>query len=284
MLGRIAITAALVLTPLTASAQTAPISRTITLTYAGTVTQSASDTLMIRQPDGSLTRYTGPLPEFPYKVGDQVSISFNATVPTRAFYDTGIYQGQLAADGIYRIEVTSPYYNGGTTPDGIGNSTAADVSGPIGPALNAGQPTNTRMTIVYDYNADTYSILGAGDFSSGANAGPGYFYNAASTQYVGCTGGAACTTYAGADPILFQLRQNADGSMGTGNIGVMSTDLTSGTGTGFFSLLFSGAWNLPTFGGAGGGPTPVPEPGMLGLFAAAFAVLPLRRRLRLGAA
>lgn len=275
---RIVIAALAGLAAVPAMAQTAPVSRTITLTYSGVVTQGAGDTIMIRQPDGSLTRYTGPLPDFPYKPGDQIAISFDATVPTRAFYDSGTYRGQLAADGIYSIRVSSPYYNGGTSPGGIGNSTAADVTGPISPALNSGQPTNTLMTIVYDYNADSYSISAAGDFLSSAYAGPGFRYDAGSGQYVSCTTSSSCLTYAGADPILFALRQNADGTIGTSNIAIPSTDLASPAGTGFFSLLFSGSWNLPVFGG--GGATPVPEPGMLGLFAAAFAVLPFRFRRR----
>lgn len=279
MKGRILVLLAMASLSAGAAAQTAPISRTVPVIYTGTVTSSASDTIMVRQPDGTLARYTGPLPDFPYKVGYQVTISFDATLPTRAFYDSGVYQGQIAADGIYRIGISSPYYNGGLTPGGVGSGSIPEVSGPIGGALNAGQPTNLNMTIVYDYNADTYSIVAAGDFSSGAYAGPGYKFDAASGSYVGCAGGAACTTYAGADPILFGLRQNADGSIATGNVGIMSTDPGSGTGTGFFSLLFSGSWNLPSFGG-GGGATPVPEPGMLGLFAGAVAVVFRRRRKR----
>jgi polyisoprenoid-binding protein YceI len=95
MFGRFVFAAALALAaiPGAASAQTAPISKTISLTYTGTVTNAAADTIMVRQPDGTMAHYTGPLPNLPYANGDQVTISFNATVPTKAFYDSGLYTG-----------------------------------------------------------------------------------------------------------------------------------------------------------------------------------------------
>lgn len=272
---RIIAAAILAAMPLAAQAQTAPISRTIDLTFTGVVSSTASDTILVRQPNGTMATYTGALPDYPYKAGDPVTISFKATVPTQAYYDSGVYQGQVAADGIYRISVSSPYYNGGTTAGGIGNSTIADASGPINPADNSGQPTNTRMTLVYDYNRDSYSIEGAGNFSSGAYGGfMGLIYNALTAAYEVCNTATTCRTNAASDPVLFGLTQNADGTIGTGNIRVMSTDPTSATGTGVFSLMFSGSWNLPSFGGA----TQVPEPGMLGLFGMASAALVWRRR------
>jgi len=263
-------------TSLPAQAQTAPISRTIPVTFTGTVTSSAADTIMVRQPDGILTHYTGPLPDYPYAVGDQVTISFDATLPTKAFYDT-VYAGQIAADGIYHVTVTSPYYNGGTSPGGIGNSTVADVLGPIDQTLNFGQPTNTRMTLVYDYNTDSYSIDWAqsNPFVSSAYDGPGFVYNAATGQYDLCSDANSCRGSAFADPVIFGIFATGDGSVvRTSNISINSTDTTSGTGMGLFSLAFTGAWNLPAYGG---GSTPVPAPGMALLFALACGALVARR-------
>lgn len=265
----------LALAPLSAQAQTAPISRTIPVTYTGVVSAVAADTMLVRQPDGSLVRYTGPLPDLGYTKGDPVTISFNATLPTRTFYDSGVYRGQLAADGIYRITVANPYYTGGTTAGGIGNSSVADVSGPINPELNFGQPTNTRMTIVYDYNTDSYSIEGNGGFLSSAYAGPGYVYDAATGSYVACGGSIPCRTSQTQDPVLFSLASSGT-SITSSNIRINSTDPSSGTGTGFFSWLFSGSWNLPQYGGA----VPVPEPGMMLLYGSACAALMWRRRRR----
>jgi len=264
--------------PGAAAAQTVPISRTIPVTFTGVVSSSAADTLMVRQPDGSMTPYTGPLPDYPYARGDAVSISFNATLPTREFYDS-VYTGQKATDGIYRITVSSPYYNGGTAPGGIGNSSVADVFGPIDPALNSGQPTNTRMTIVYDYNTDSYAIDGSGSFFSGAYSAPGYFYDAVSGAFrlCGVSGQPSCLPGAGYDPILTALSGGADGTtVNLGNVRVLSNDPSSPAGTGFFSLAFLGSWNLPQFGSA----AQVPEPEMLWLFGTAIATVGLRRRRR----
>ena len=38
-----------------AGAQTVPISRTIPVTFTGVVSSTAADTILVRQPDGSLT-------------------------------------------------------------------------------------------------------------------------------------------------------------------------------------------------------------------------------------
>jgi hypothetical protein len=164
---------------------------------------------------------------------------------------------------------------------GIGNAGGVDVSGPMdaSPGFN-GEPPNTFMTIVYDYSTDSYSIVGNGDFLSAPYSSPGLKYDAATGQYVSCITRTTCAAYPGQDPILFGLRQNPDGTIGTGNISIMSTDLTSGTGMGTFSWLFSGSWNLPSFGGA----TQVPEPGMLALFAGGAFLPIMRRRKRIKAA
>jgi hypothetical protein len=269
---------AAVLATVAAVGQTVPISRTVPLTFTGVVSNSVTDSVRIVQPDGSYANYTGPLPEYPYAQDAPVTISFNATLPTKAFYDAGVYQGQVAADGIYRISVASPFYTGGTSPGGIGNSTIADVSGPIGPANNFGQPTNTVMTIVYDYNSDSYSLEGGGSFVTGAQSGPGYLWNAAAGEYVLCnvSGGPGCQGSASADPVLMTLAASADGStVSTGNVRINSTDPSSSTGFGLFNLSFLGNWNLPQ---SNSNPVDVPEPGMLLLFGAASAILLLRRR------
>lgn len=269
------------LLPGQASAQAEQISRIVPVTFTGVVSSTAADTLLVRQPDGSYASFQGNLPPLPYAQGDPVTISFNATLPTRAFYDSGTYKGQIAADGIYRITLSDPFY-GGTTAGGIGGSTAADVTGPIDPALNGGQPTNTRMTIVYDYNADSYSIEGGGNFFSGAYASPGYVYDASAKAYIACGAGTGvpCNANPGSDPVLSTFAAGAGNdpsSIRSGNFAVSSTDPGNASGTGFFSWLFQGSWNLPQFGG---GATQVPEPGMIALFGAANALLMLRRRRR----
>jgi PEP-CTERM motif len=278
---RTAVIAATLILTGSVAAQTATVSRTVPVTFTGTVSSTAADTILVRQPDGTLARFTGPLPALAYAAGDPVTISFNATMPTRSYYDSGTYQGQIAADGIYRIRVsTQP---GSSLIGNIGQASPSDVSGPIGFASNFGEPAYSAMTIVYDYNADSYSIEGSGRFFAGAFAGPGYLYDAATDSYIACNGERECAG-AGlggpADPVSFTLNGGADGStIASSAIRISSTDATSGTGRGIFSWLFSGSWNLSQFGGA----TQVPEPGMLLLFGGASAFVARRRRKRLAA-
>jgi hypothetical protein len=131
---------------------------------------------------------------------------------------------------------------------------------------------------VYNYNTDSYSIESGGNFGSAYYAGPGYLYDAASGSYVACSGISTCTGNAGTDPVIFNLAGSADGSaISTGGITINSNDPTSGTGTGFFSWLFGGSWNLPQFSG---GANEVPEPGSLLLFGGATAFIARRRRKR----
>jgi hypothetical protein len=275
-LRRFAIVAAMVVAS-QANGQTIPLSRTVPVTFSGVISSTAADTLLVRQPDGSFASFQGELPALSYAKGDPVTISFNATLPTRAFYDSAVYRGQIAADGIYKISLANPYYTGATI-GGIGNSTIAEVSGPISPALNSGQPTNTRMTIVYDYNADSYSIEGGGNFVSGAYTSPGYLYDATTRTYVACGSGVSCSPSGATDPILSSFssgQANVASTIRSGNFAVASTDPSSGAGTGLFSWIFEGSWNLPQYQG---GPTQVPEPGMVTLFGAACLFLACSRR------
>jgi hypothetical protein len=266
------------------AAQTAPISRVVPIAFAGVVADDVTNTIKIRQPDGTYANFTGPVPDYPYKKGDAVTISFNATLPTKAFYDpaSGAYKGQIAADGIYRIGLSSPAYNGGGGPGGVGNLTVPDVSGSINPAPNFGQPTNARMTIVYDSNADSYSIdFAPNTFIAGQYTGPGFTYDATSSSLSNCYG-SAC----GPEPENnqnFGLNGNAT-SVSTSNIGIFGTAAGtgpgSGSGAGLFSLLFNGSWNLPTWKSGSGGSTEVPEPGMAVLFGSSALALLMRRRKR----
>jgi PEP-CTERM motif len=255
------------------------------VTFAGIVANDVTNEIRIRQPDGSYAPFTGPVPEYPYKKGDAVTLSFNATVPTQAFYAAGgPYQGQIAADGIYNINLQAPFFSGGGGPGGIGNVTTPDVSGPITAAPNSTQPTNTRLTIVYDSNADTYSLQfptstavnGPASFVSGAYTGPGYTYDAATGTLASCVG-VGCGP---AGSQNFALSGSSDTSISAPIIGIFGTTpgagAASGSFAGVFNLLFSGSWNLPTFNG--GGATQVPEPGMMLLFGGGALALIARRR------
>lgn len=262
------------ISPQIAYAQTARQSRTIPVTFTGYVANNVTDEIRIRMPDGSYAPFSGAVPDYPYRQGDPVTISFNAIVPTAAAYQAGgALQNAAAADGIYRISVRNPFYSGGGGPFGIGNSTIANPSGPIDRVDTFGQPTNTRMTIVYDAIADSYSIdFSNGQFASGSYSGPSYVFDSATQTLTSCTG-SAC------DNGGFAISGNAN-QLSTSNIGITGTTPgngpQSGPGAGLFSLLFSGSWNLASYDA--GGPIDVPEPSTMLLFGGGAAFLVRRRR------
>ena len=263
------------------AAQMSPITKTIPVTFTGTVTNDVTNTIRLRQPDGSFANFAGPVPDYPYRVGDKVTLSFNATVPTAAFYAPGGgYRGQVAADGIYRIVMGVPAYTGGTAPGGAGNMTALNISGPapIRQTLNSGQPTNTAgFTIVYDSNKDSYSLeFPRGNWISSLYSGPGYIYDAATNTMSLCnTGQIGSPGCSRANDVGISFRGDAT-SVTTGN----ATNVfdTAGNVAGFFSMMFSGAWDMPTYDP--GTPIDVPEPGTLLLFAGGSAFLIRRQRNR----
>ncbi len=258
----------------------AALYREIPVTFTGVVANDVTDSIMIRQPDGSSVPYTGPVPDYPYKKGDTVSISFNTILPTQEYYADPGYAGQVAADGIYRINVFGP---GNTGTDFFGVAPDFDVSGPMTPTSNAGQDLAINgMTIVYDSNADSYSM----DFASGGwlaslMDAPGFLYDPAlgtlSTSRSTCLGGSPSSC------ILF-----GDGGFtltgGATSAAAAIPLYTSGAGSyvsGLYNLAFSGSWSLPTFGGGSTGGTQVPEPGMALLFGiGAWAVVARQRKQR----
>ncbi len=255
--------------------QTAPISRTVPVTFTGVVADTVSDSIQIRQPDGSLVAYTGPVPDYPYQKGETVTISFDASLPTRDYFDSGVYQGQVAADGIYRFRVSTQPNS--SLIGNIGQATASNVSGPITAAANFGEPALSAMTIVYDYNTDGYSIEGSGNYRSGLFWGGGFAFDAITGLLSACSTTDCGPSFAN---VGFDLIGDPTGSVVStlnapifATVGSAETEL--GSRAGFFNLSFTGSWNLPQFGGA----ISVPEPGMVLLFALAVGVLIGRRKV-----
>ena len=254
--------------------------RLLPITFTGVVSTSVADTIMIRQPNGTLVPYTGPVPAYPFDKGTPVSITFNGYVPTKEFYASPYYHGQVAADGIYRIGMSTTLLGGG--PIGPNSAAMTFPSGGVGIGTNnLGQAPNASMTIVFDTNTNTYSLEGSGGFKSGFWAGPGFRYDSTTGQLIGCANGAECNNGAPgsfhiAGPGEAMFRQDGDSTgtqVSTGFIPILD-DITNGF-AGYFGVTMTGSWNLPQFGG---GATQVPEPGMLGLFGGGVLLLAARRR------
>ncbi len=254
--------AVLVLAVTTPALAQAPQSRPLTVTFSGVVTSDVSDSISIRQPDGSFTPYRGAVPEYAYRRGDAVSISFTTNVPTSTYYANNP-QVPRASDGIYRFVVSSPFGNG----NGFGVTRNFDVSGPLAPS-GFGYGIS-GITLVYDSNTESYSIeFPRGSYGVGPLTGPAYRYDAGTGSlittpdncfFAGCEGDA-----------------NLIGDATSVRINSPVGSATEPGRAGFFDLLFNGSWNLPV--NTGGGPTPVPEPGSMLLFAAGTAWLVQRAR------
>lgn len=277
-----------VIAPVAAHAQTEATTKTIELTFTGKIAEGPNSTLQILQPDGTYADYTGPLPPLGFAAGEDMTLSYNIVVPTKAYYDSAEYTGQKAADGLYTIEIV---------PEGCINC-RGDVATFTSPG--------TKITLVYDANKDSYSVLSDGSFFSSYYSGPGYVYDAATKTYVACDGESCAGS--GSEP-LFSISGSADGTTITSSkVAVNSTDPNSLAGTGFFTWMLTGSWSLPMFFGqvatstccqtttdtpfnglttsggdtstTSGGSTEVPEPGVMVLFGFASAGVYLRRRRR----
>lgn len=284
MLRAAIIAASLLVSAGTAQAQVfavAPGINRVRLTFTGVVTNDVTDTIMIRQPlSGGLVPYTGPKPDYPYKKGDALTISFTADVPNRNYGGpAGQYNGQTAVGGIYKFDLR-PSFNGGAS--GFGAVDGVNVSaGPIRGSTNASGPFMAGLSLIYDANADSYSLdIAQNGWAVGNYQAPFYQYDQA-TNSLSVRGG--CATVLQLDCSLNSRSFTGDATSanyGGPNIGdagipivIPNTDTTIGY---LSSLLFSGSWNLPIKGSSGS--TDVPEPGLTLLFASGVAAMIRRRR------
>lgn len=263
-----------------APAEAQILQTTVPITFSGVVSNAVADTIMINQPDGTTAPYTGPVPAYPYEKGTPVKITFNATLPTKEYFASPQYKGQVAADGIYRLQLATQSikqsvdgYNTITTP-------VTDLGSATG---TFGQQPTGFINIVFDTKTNTYSLEGSGGFRAAYYQGPGFRYNATTGQLLGCANGNECSNglpgsfhLTGPGENYFRLTGDSTGTqVSTGSIPIID-DITNGI-AGFFSVNLTGSWNLPQFGG---GATQVPEPGMLGLFGTGVLLVAMRRRRR----
>lgn len=269
----------------------AELKRQLDIVYTGVVTKNAQNTLVVANPDGTKSPYTGPLPQIEGLLGDTVTIKFSAPVPTREFFS--FRPDQVPTDGLYRIYVSTADYEHPVTGFGFGATNLGQLDGAALTAtyISRGYDTiNTRQTmmIVYDLNTDSYSIQG-GSYLSSTWLADGYKFDRATQTFIPCR--YDCVPVGDLRANTASLTSSADNNtLTSSNIPVFLADPPQSIGSFFWE--FFGSWNLPTFtasssggstsGGSsssGGTPIDVPEPGMLVLFGLAAAALPLRRRV-----
>lgn len=247
----------LALTPSGAQAQTTPVP----VRFVGTITASAPDTLMIRGANGQMVPWTGPLPDFPYVAGDQITVSFNA-VPGSA---------TQSADGLYRYTLVGPAQAGTITGGNTAATGPVDVSGPI-----AGGGGVNGLTLTYNAATGSYGLeTGPNGYTMFPFDGPGYRYDPG-TNSLSLTSTTRDPRAPCSDQNLGCFNITGDLTGGAVNRAPVFAD--DGSLWGLFSILFSGNWFVN--GQQVGGPTQVPEPGQTGLFALALLAVTLRGRRR----
>ena len=259
-----------------ADAQT---TRILPITFTGTITTAAADTLKIRQGDGSYAPYAGALPEPAYVSGQSVKVSFKASVPNANYYAINPTAAAMtrAPDGRYRITLYSEGSGlAGLSVPGIGTAGAPVVSGGI---VATGNPKNgggmtLALTLYFDPLTDSYTIAPGSSFVAGYFSGPSYLYDAAAGALVPCTGAGCDPTGTGAN--LFGLTGNAANTQVSAvNVPVLNS--AGGGLAGLYTMVLSGAWTLGstvTQHVADNVPAPVPEPAVVAPLAEPVSVAP----------
>lgn len=288
----LAAAAALAFGPQAAKAQSQPVGvQPTTITFTGVVSSNVAQTIMVRDPvTNQSVPYTGPVPPFSQPVGQPVTISFNANLPTKYFFDS--VNASLVANGQKALGADT---NGIIPVTAVSNLTTGSPTGALATSvtysnglLSYGSVADSNITyspferlgLIYDLKTDSYSINpgtnnlnGFGAFENDGVVGAGFTFDVASGKLVACS--TDCAKIAGSRPGVgpsFTLASGANPGTIT-SFGAQIFD-TLGHLWGTFTLGFSGTWSLPIYDPSA---TQVPEPGMLGLFGAGVMVLPLRR-------
>ena len=284
--------AAIALAPQAARAQSQPVGvQPTTITFTGVVSSDVAQTIQVIDPaTNKLVPYTGPVPVFSQPVGQPVTISFNANLPTKFFFDS--YNASVVANGgtalgantngLIQVTATSNLVSGTPTEAKATSVTYSNGLLSHGSVADPTFPSSPfeRLSLIYDLKTDTYSINptvnpanGVGAFQNNGVVGAGFTFDVASGKLVACT--TNCAKIMGSAPGVgpdFNLYSGANPGTIT-SFGALIYD-TLGRVWGTFDLAFSGTWSLPVYDASA---TQVPEPGMLGLFGAGVLVLPLRR-------
>ncbi|MEZ5743866.1 MAG: hypothetical protein R3D89_09085 [Sphingomonadaceae bacterium] len=146
----------LVMSPVTAVTQSAPMMETVPVSYTGIAMDWFADSIRIIQPDGSLTEYRGPLPtDFAVRPGDTINFSFNVSKPAGMDFGGSSYDGQVAVDGQYKISVNQQLEGGSGSWNVLGGGAGSEggevpgqQSGPLSASYQVGFNSETGETEV----------------------------------------------------------------------------------------------------------------------------------------
>lgn len=238
-------------------------------TFNGTVAITRADETVVRNPDGSTVTFASEdIPAYRYSAGDRLSTTFRVDLnsATLSNPDCGGRFTLTTTGGACTVyaQVSTPFGNlsyGGATSDSPPLITGIDlVADPATGGWRLDLPTGTYSMRWVGVNPYYY------DSATGTLSGPtGNICVDVFNCPTGVITGTATSMVFGSIPIAGDFGKVRPGY----NVGY----LAGSAGTFALTGGFAGST-----GGGGGDPTPVPEPGLVGLFALGAAGLVWRRR------
>ena len=261
-----------------AQAQTGP--SFVDITFDGTVTQAADETIVARNPGGGTTTLTGDqIPAYRYNPGDSLTTTFRFITDQPALADPSC-GGRFAVDFAQQSGGRSCFVE------------LAFVSTPFGRAGFGGTggdspPSITGLELVRNDATGAYALdLPTGSYQLRYVGVNPYYYNSSTGELLppnnnpcvdafNCPQGIITGTATGWTsniPIAGNFGQVRPGT----NVGYDAGSAGTFTVSGLFSSIFGGS----SGGGSSGGATDVPGPAMPALFLLGVAGLALRQRRR----
>jgi hypothetical protein len=251
----------------------------IDVTFEGVVSKSPENVVLIVDEFGAGRPWTGPVPDYPYKNGDTVKLSFQVEADTS--------QPPQSADGTYRWTIVGEGQDSAyplvDNTDGFATIVGqVGVTGPIEQAGDFGEPFNgtAGMTLVHNPATGGYALELAedgfsdgvlnqpsGQYSIGRFNTPGYIFDP-----VGSELSLVDSNFRFGFPCGQQANVLEEGcSAIIGDFGLVdfySPSIWDANGNywGTFDLSFDGNWFVNGQQTSGSDPIVVPEPGAAGLF------------------
>lgn len=264
---RLASCCAALVAPAVASAQSTP-SGFIDFTFTGTVSSSANDTIVARNPDGSATAFSGDaVPDYRYRVGDLLTSTFRFASDEPALSNAacgGRFTLAFASQGGGGCTVTLSQVNTPFGRVGMGG-TGGDAQGAV-----------VGLELVRDATTGAFSVdMPSGSYSMRYVGVNPYYYDSATQTLTGpdsnaCVDAFNCPT---------GMIRGTSSTMSFGDIPIAGDFGTVRPGYDVgYNAGSAGTFAVSGAFGFGSPPVEVPEPSMLLLFGGGAATIMMRRR------
>jgi hypothetical protein len=249
-----------------ANAQTAPAF--VDITFTGTVTRAANDTIVASNPDGSTTTLSGTqIPDYRYNAGDNLVTTFRFLTNQPAFANASC-GGRFALG--FAAQITG-------NPCGVELSSVNTPFGFVGLGGLGGDanPTITGLDLLLDPDGTYLVDMPMGSYSMRYVGVNPFLYNAATGELLP-PGNVVCV-----DPFSCPagvITGTATGWSANVPIRGQFGNFSGSSGSATYDAGSAGTFSVSGLFGTGGGPVDVPEPASLLFFGAGAAALAARRR------